>query len=525
VKSALLALSLAAAGLATGGPAFAQAPQAPRVVAGTVGAAPPTLSGELELSPRQLAQLVALRNPEIRYSRLGVDVAGYLSEAEAALYETVFFSTMRGTDVERQRSVEERISSAAALSVLYERSLTTEAGVRQRLLTGGEMTVSYRVLRRSNNIIESSTNRQQDTEWTGALVVNFKQPLLRGAGRAVLETDRHVADLEHQVQWAQFRQQVLKSTAEALNFYWQLQRAQDARRLRDDSVVNVRRMARDVDARIEAGRAPATSRLEISGMVLARESEFTRAEQAAREAEARVMTALSLSAAAQPGLRIKAVPVALPRLDQVESLPEALDRALTRWPPYVVSQLRLQQGRLRLQYAQDQRRPQLDFNVSYNATGLAYDRVAAERLSVRDRYPEWTVGLNFEMPLGGSGRASHQAAAQAVRVMQSELELEAIRTSLANDLAQRRDELEASLRVVDQMQQDLALKQKLLDGERERYSLGFGQLGQWLQRENEVVESRQRLAEAVMRAQLAQVAWQFAQGSLLDQYDIALRNE
>ena len=65
----------------------------------------------------------------------------------------------------------------------------------------------------------------------------------------------------------------------------------------------------------------------------------------------------------------------------------------------------------------------------------------------------------------------------------------------------------------------------MLDAERERFTLGVGQLSQWLVRENELYESRQRLAEAVMRAQLAHVAWQFAQGGLLDQYDIALRNE
>ncbi|QJW84597.1 hypothetical protein HK414_15745 [Ramlibacter terrae] len=48
---------------------------------------------------------------------------------------------------------------------------------------------------------------------------------------------------------------------------------------------------------------------------------------------------------------------------------------------------------------------------------------------------------------------------------------------------------------------------------------------QWLERENEVTEARQRLSEAVMRAQLARVAWQYAQGTLLDDYDIALRYE
>lgn len=524
MKPALLALSIAA-GLALGETGFAQAPQAPRVVAASAGTAPPVLTGELELSPRQLAQMVALRNSEIRYSRLGVDVAGYLSEAEAALYETVFYGSVRGSDINRQRTVEERLSGASSLTVLDERGMTAEAGLRQRLPTAGEVTLAYRIVRRGNNIIASSTNNLQDTEWTGALVVNLKQPLLRAAGRSIMETDRRIAELERQVQWAQFRQQVLKSTAEALNAYWQMRRAQEARQLRDDSLENVRKMARDVDARVTAGRAAPSSRIEMSSTVVAREAEFTRAELAVRDAETRVMTALNFSAAAQPGLRLKAAPAPLPRLAELESVDVALQRALDQWPPYAVSQLRMQQGKLRLKYADDQRLPQLDFNASYNATGLSYDRLDASRLATRDKYPEWGIGLSFEMPLGGNGRAGGQYAAQAARVQQSELELEAIRTSLANDLAQRREELASSLRLAGQMQQDLVLRQQVLDAERERYTLGVGQLSQWLVRENELYESKQRLAEAVMRAQLAQVAWQFAQGGLLDLYDIALRNE
>jgi outer membrane protein TolC len=528
VKPALLALSLAA-GLATGEPATAQAPQPqpqpPRVVAAAPGAALPSLTGELELNPRQLAQLVAVRSSEIRYSRLGVDVAAYLSAAEAALYETVFFGSTRGDDIHRQRTVEERLSAASSLSVLDERSVTSEAGLRQRLPTAGEVSLSYRIVRRRNNIIEASTNNLQDTEWTGAVVINLKQPLLRGAGRSIVETDRRVAELERQVQWAQFHQQVLKSTAEALNAYWQLRRAQAARQLRDDSLANVRKMASDVDARVQAGRAAPSSRIEMSSTVVAREAEYTRAEQAAREAEAKVLTALNLSSATYPGLRLKAMPAALPKLAQVESVDQALQRALDQWPPYRISQLRLQQGKLRLKFADDQRLPQLDFNAGYTSNGLAYDRLDASRIASRDRYPEWSIGLNFEMPLGGNGKAGGQYAAQAARVQQSELELEAIRTSLANDLAQRRDELAASLQLVQQMRQDLQLRQQVLDAERERYNLGVGLLSQWLQRENELYEARQRMAEAMMRAQLAQVAWEFAQGSLLDQYDIALRNE
>nr|WP_240980495.1 TolC family protein [Ramlibacter agri] len=468
--------------------------------------------------------MVAARNPEIRYSRLGVEVAAYLSSAEASLYETVLYGSAVGDDVDRQRTIEERVSSAASLSVLNERSQSYEAGLKQRLPTAGEMSLAYKVVRRSNNIIASSTNNLQDTEWTSGLVVTLKQPLLRNAGRGVLETDRRVAELEREVQWAQFRQQVLKSTADALNLYWQLQRAQEARRLRDESMNNVQKMAQDVDARIEAGRTPPAARLEVQSILAGREAELLRADLAEHEAEAKVLTALGIPSTG-PALHLKATDTPLPPNAQPEPLDEALQRALDQWPPYRVSQLRLEQGRLRLAFADNQRQPQLDFSATYNATGLAYDRIEAKKLATRDQYPEWTLGLNFEMPLGGNGKAGGQYQAQAVRVQQNLLELEAIRTSLSNDLSQRREDLVSALRQVAQAQKDVDLRKQVEDNERDRYRLGVGLLRNWLDRENETYEARQRLSDAVMRAQSARVAWQFAQGSLLDEYDIALRSE
>jgi outer membrane protein TolC len=486
--------------------------------------APPPLAGEVALSPRQLAQLVAARSPEIRYSRMGVDVAGYLSQAEASLYEAVLFSTLRGTDALRQRTVEERLSSTPGVGLLDERSKSLEAGVRQRLPTAGELSLAYRVVRRENNIISNASGGRLDTEWTGALVLTYKQPLLRNRGRDVLETDRRVAELEHQVQWAQLRQQVLKATADALNLFWQLQRAQEARQLREDSLRNMQRIAQEVEARIQAGRAPSSNMIEVRSNVLSRESDVTRAEQAARETESRVMTALALSAASHPGVRLRAGAEPLPRAGRLEPVEQALDRALASWPPYLISRLRLEQGRLRLNFADSQRKPALDLTASYTGTGYSNYRAEARQLATGDRYPEWTVALSFEMPIGG-GKADNQYDAQVVRVAQTELELEAIRTSLGNDLAQRRDEYEATLRLTEQMEQDLQLRQRLVETERERYNLGVGQLSNWLQRENELLEARHRLGEARMRAQMARVAWLFAQGTLLDEYDIALRTE
>ncbi|QJW84598.1 TolC family protein [Ramlibacter terrae] len=233
-------------------------------------------------------------------------------------------------------------------------------------------------------------------------------------------------------------------------------------------------MAGDVAARIEAGRAPPASRLEVQSTVVSREVEMTRAEVGAREAEAKVMNALALSATQHPGLRFQtAGGVLLPALP-AEALEQALERSLASWPPYQMALLKLQQARLRLAFADNQRQPALDVSASWSSSGLSYRRRRAEVLVKAERYPEWAVGVNLELPPDGNGKADGQYQAQALRVQQGQLEVDAIRNTVANDLAQRHEEMVATLQMVDQMREDLRLRQSCLTTSVNATTWGWG---------------------------------------------------
>jgi outer membrane protein TolC len=482
-----------------------------------------SLQGTVTLDPKLLVQLLVARSAEIQYSRLQVEVAGHMRDGEAALYEAIFFGNLRREDRERQRGIEERQSILATsnLTVLDERVDSSEVGARNRLPTGGEVSLSYKMRDKRNNIIASSTDH--DGEYDGALILTFKQPLLRGRGREVIETDRRIAEVEEKISVLQYKQQLLKTCNDALSVYWQLYRALEISRIRQQALENARQILRDTESRIEAGRVPASNGLEATAAVMVRDVERIRAEQGVREAESRLQTLLNISSLNDKNLKLvvgQDLVIGKPKLRSVE---DRYQQALEVWPGYQIAKLRLEQGKFRLNFADNQRLPVLDLLVGRSNTGLSYQRDETRSITKSGKYPEWYVGFNLEVPLYGNQKAISQFRAQATRIRQAELELESVHNVLGNDIRTRWEQVEGAYQEVEQINRDVELRGQLLENERVRYEAGLGLLGQLLQREGELNESRQRMVESKTRLGQANAALMFADGSLLDEYGIILK--
>jgi outer membrane protein TolC len=482
------------------------------------------IRGTLTLDPKLLVQLLVARSAEIEYSHLQIEVAQNMRRAEDALYEPVLFQSTRRESRERQRTVEERLASLATsrVNTLQEDVNSVELGVRSRFSTGAEASVSYRQTEKQNNIIASGGT--YDTEYNGSLILSIKQPLWRGRGRSVVETDRKLAEAEEKISLLQYRQQLLKTCSDALTLYWQLYRALEVYRIRQLAVDNTKQILADTKARIDAGRVPASNMLEANAAALLREVELNRAEQGVREAEARIQTLLSISSLQDPGLRLLAREDSTAMKMSPVSVQQRYQLALDTWPAYQIARLRNEQANLRLNFADNQRKPAVDLVMSRSNTGLASDRTEMRQLASTARYPEWYVGINVEMPLGGNQKAESQYRAQTTRVKQSQLEIDSVYNALANDIRIRQEQAEGALLEVQQVRRDVELREQIFNNERIRYDSGLGLLTLLLQREGELNEARQRLVESNTRLGQANVALMFSDGSLLQEYGITLKD-
>jgi outer membrane protein TolC len=334
-----------------------------------------------------------------------------------------------------------------------------------------------------------------------------------------------VARLERRIALLQYQQQLMKTGSDALGVYWQLYRAIEVQQIRQLALDYAHRVENDTKARIDAGKLASSNSIETRAAVLLREVEQLRAEQGVREAESRLATVLNVAnlSGTKFGLKVFANAADFAKLD-FGTAEQRYQWALDRWPALGIARLRYEQAGLRLAYAKNQSLPTLDLVLSRSNTGLAQDNRTARELAEQGRYPGWSVGLNLEIPLVGNGRASSQYRAQGARVHQSEIEIESIRNALANDVRSHWEQALGGQQEVTRMKGDVELRAELLRIEQVRYDSGLGQLSQLLQRESDLTESRQRLVESNTRLGQANDALLASDGSLLDHYDIYLKD-
>ena len=183
------------------------------------------------LTPGVFAQLLVKRNAEVASSALAISISQNLLDAENGLYEPVAFSDLRKERRHRLNTVEEQIVSSE-LPYLDEKVYSADLGLKMPLPTGGNAKFAYTVEDRINNVIANQSHGLFKSEYTGSLGVTIEQPLFRGAGKSVTETESRAAELDFRIAKEKFRQQVYKSLSAGLDTYWQLYKAQRVLALR-----------------------------------------------------------------------------------------------------------------------------------------------------------------------------------------------------------------------------------------------------------------------------------------------------
>ncbi len=488
--------------------------------------APPPLGvarRPVQLDAKTLAQLALEQNAEVLYARLQSRISEQAAEAEGGLYLPVAYANARREGRHRQRTVEERLTAAlGGISRLDERVLAGEAGVRVRAFTGAEVALSWRSNQRRSNVIASASSfSPSDSESTGALVLTLRQPLLRGAGREVVETDLRVARYEREIGAWQFRQQTLRIASDALSAYWQLWRARGTQGLRSAALANAQETVDDVRVRVDGGRLGPAALDEAQAVMAARRAELARGQQSVLDAEARVRVLLDLPAQdgdwALSGGEFEPTPE-----PALSTLAERLPDAEAAWPPLRVAQLKREQADARLRLAYSKKLPALDVQASYSSNSLTYGPLDAALKATQGRNPDWTIGVAVEVPIGGDRRAQAEYRAQALRVEQSQLEIHSVRQALASDLFNRAGQLGELGRELVQLRGELQAREALEAGVRQQFDAGVSPRSRLLRLQADVLDARLRLIDGASRWALARVALQLADGSLLNANDIQI---
>lgn len=434
--------------------------------------------------------------------------------AEGRFDPEAFAEVEVGLDDRVRSSTLETGTSATAPDVLEEERFGGEVGLRQRLLTGGELTVSQSLNRRSSNSEFFIPDPQDDAGWR----IELRQPLLDGAGVGVNSAPIQIAKLERDQSVAELRRAVDTQLIEVIRAYWALYEERGRVILRDRLTREMAGLVRTVAGR-EALDALPSDVAQARAAASRADASIVRARSGVRNAEARLASLLS-----DPSLfgdRVEIVPSQPPtRAFADVPLETVAGLALENRPEVQAAALQLRAAEIRRVSAENGLMPDLEAFVAVSNGGLSGDSgrdALGEQFDQTDT--DLAVGLRLSVPLGNDvDRALFDRRRLEVRQLTSQLRNVADTVLLEAQIGVR--EVRTAFEEVRAREVELAALDAQVAALAQRDALGFEAGSAFLATYLTAVEqrstARERLLEAVVAYNLALYTLERVAGTLIE---------
>ena len=314
---------------------------------------------------------------------------------------------------------------------------TGQGGVRKRTRDGGTLQLSEQLGWQQTN----STFFTPNPQGTSRLVVGYTHPLMRGSGKVYNESLICLAELDTKIAYDEFSRQLQSHLLEVLRAYWglYLERANLAQKLqslkRASDTLALLKQRQQLDAvPVQILRAKAE--------VASRRSQVIRAQMGVKNAEDR-LRALVNDPAFGDFDSVELIPTQAPTINEIPlSMSMALTTAATTRPEVSQALRQIQAGCTRLNMSKNEVLPMLNLVTEAYVAGLRpNDPAAAFNNSFSAGTPGYTVGMQFEMPLGNR--------APQARRDRRELELRQLRNQYQTTLNTLQLEVKVSVREVE----------------------------------------------------------------------------
>ncbi len=325
---------------------------------------------------------------------------------------------------EDERATSPAIAAGAAREITDETEV--EFGVRSRLQSGGEVSLSQRFTTTDTNSTTFIPGEQTESRTTLALV----QPLLRGGGFNHNDSPRRIANMDTQIAIEEFRRQSAAHLMEVERAYWNLYVARAVFIQKSHLSGHGSRLATQVARRADIDADPvlvSRSRAQAARW----RADAVRAKAAVDNAEFR-LAALVNAPQMGPGtveiLPASAPNGALPLL----STKDTIEDILTHRPELQQAILQYEAALLREGMAANESLPELDLVLEASLSGGAdgSDRSGAFN-NGRDNGDGHLVGLKFSVPLGFDERDARYKRRRLETIQQERQVLGVIATVLA----------------------------------------------------------------------------------------------
>ncbi len=348
------------------------------------------------------------------------------------------------------------------------------------------------------------------------LVLSFSQPLLQGLGREVTERGITTADDATDSALADWTQQALNTAATARNQYLALVKARETLATRQASLALAREVQAQNEGRVAAGVLAAYQLQDSRLGVLQARKNLLDAKRAEDDAADQLRATLHIEAGT--AIATTPPPPGTPEVSETD----ALRTAMRRRPDIVKARVAVHTAEFNEKVSRNLALPSLALQGSGGITGLdrSYGNAFGDMSGAK--YPNWSVGLSFSVPIGNNS-ARADVAANRMIASQARTMLAATEESAALEVRTALRALTSAHEQIGVTEQGVTAAEVLMDSYLKRQQLGLATTKDVLDVSAGLTQARENLTAARADYQTAFTNLWKATGELLDRQGIRLK--
>lgn len=495
------------------------------------------LGEKATLSLREAVEVALEHNPNLIIEKIRLEGAREKIEEERGTFDPVL--ALRALIGRRDNLQASRFFPSGTF---IEDERAQEFGLQGKVATGSRYGINFGYQR-----LKSTSNTQTlSPQYAPTLTFSFSQPLLRDFGVEVNLARIWVAQKGEEFAEQELAVQVSTLIRALVEAYWNFVYLRQDLEVKRVSLELARALLKQNEDLLRAGRVAPVSVLEARAGVAERQEALILSENDVKKAEDQVKLLLHAEIAGVellPGDRLKFEPV---ELDPERSL----SLAFKQRPDLLKLEREVEQRELERKLANNATLPRLDFNSRYGVAGLAGrpnktpvstggppagDSVAGSafqgntsprdgfnRFFHRDPYDNWSLELKLEIPLFNRAAKAKLSEAQ-LRLLESQAAVRALRAQVVvqvrgavRDILSARERIAATREAVRWFEDQL-------DGTRRKFEAGLATTYEVLKVMDDLARARSSELKGLRDYQIAQSALGFAEGTLLEAYNVEIK--
>lgn len=486
----------------------------------------------IHITLQEAIDIALQRNLSVVLSRHNVSVAENAVMSNKGIYD------LNGqVDLSKSDSKSPAASQLIGADVQQQNQQQWNLQLSQLTPIGGTAGVSWDNTRFETNSSFATLNPY----YSSSLAFFYSQPLMRGLGRDVTERNLTIARTNRDISMHDFELQVTDVVQQVIDAYWNLVEAQEQLTVAEESLNLAKELHDQNKIRVKVGTLAPLELVQSEAGVATRQEEIIRARSAVGDAADQLRLLLNLDQG--PAWSASIVPETDPKTGAVSvDLAQAIQDALTGRPELLSQALQVENRKVSKIFAENQKKPRLDLQVSYNLNGLGGNALirdpatgaiistipggfsdALSQVTAAD-YDGWRVGLTLAMPIqnrtakGNAAIAEEQLASASTQYDQAKQQVVTEVRTAARGVETAEEQI-TSARV------SRRLAEKNLDAERKKYDNGMSTSYQVLQIQNDLALARSREVSAVVGYRRALASYYKATGKLLNESGIDVMAE